>query len=99
MTTPADLMISAIWNDLYSEKPELLDAKEHVELAFTTLLNSLRQGHRVLVCGNGGSAADSEHIAGELAKPCAIARPLSDDEKRRSPRSIAPVDPYPRLRE
>jgi D-sedoheptulose 7-phosphate isomerase len=28
------------------------------------------------VCGNGGSAADSEHIVGELAKPCALPRLL-----------------------
>ncbi len=81
MTTRVDSIISAIWNDLYDEKPELLEAKESVDLAFSTLLDALRDGHQILVCGNGGSAADSEHIAGELAKPCAIVRPLSDVEK------------------
>lgn len=39
----------------------------------------LAAGRTVLVCGNGRSAADSEHIAGELAKPCALPRPLPDE--------------------
>lgn len=30
------------------------------------IIDSLRQGGRVYVCGNGGSAADAQHIAGEL---------------------------------
>jgi D-sedoheptulose 7-phosphate isomerase len=30
------------------------------------LINALRAGRKILVCGNGGSAADSQHIAGEL---------------------------------
>ena len=83
MTTQANSMISAIWDDLYDEHPDLQEHREGVELAFTTLLNSLRDGHQILVCGNGGSAADSEHIAGELAKPCALARPLSDEQRTR----------------
>ena len=32
------------------------------------LLSSFRSGGKVLVCGNGGSAADAEHICGELLK-------------------------------
>ena len=31
-----------------------------------TVTESLRQGHKLLVCGNGGSAADSQHLAAEL---------------------------------
>lgn len=83
MTTHVNSMISAIWSDFYGENPELRDQSECVDLAFTTLFNSLRGGHQILVCGNGGSAADSEHIAGELAKPCALARPLSDEQRTR----------------
>ncbi len=29
-------------------------------------LNSLRNGNKILICGNGGSAADAQHIAAEL---------------------------------
>ena len=34
--------------------------------AATTIANALRNGHKVLVMGNGGSAADSQHLAAEL---------------------------------
>ena len=37
------------------------------------------KGGKVLVCGNGGSAADSEHIVGELMKGFLLKRPM--DEK------------------
>jgi D-sedoheptulose 7-phosphate isomerase len=40
-----------------------------------------RQGHRVYVCGNGGSAADAEHIVGELMKSMAQPRPLPPLER------------------
>ena len=30
------------------------------------IVQALRQGHKVLLCGNGGSAADAQHIAAEL---------------------------------
>jgi len=34
--------------------------------AADVLLATYRQGHKVLLCGNGGSAGDAQHIAGEL---------------------------------
>jgi D-sedoheptulose 7-phosphate isomerase len=37
-----------------------------IERAGTLLRSTLRQGHKVLLCGNGGSAADAQHIAAEL---------------------------------
>jgi phosphoheptose isomerase len=52
---------------------------QDIDRAWQLLGEVLFAGGQVLVCGNGGSAADSEHIAGELAKPCAIARPLDSD--------------------
>jgi len=39
-----------------------------VKGALDLLLESFRSGGKVLVCGNGGSAADAEHICGELLK-------------------------------
>lgn len=41
--------------------PQILDAK-------TILFDTFRSGNKVLVCGNGGSASDAEHIVGELMK-------------------------------
>ena len=37
-----------------------------IELAGALLRDALQQGHKVLICGNGGSAADAQHIAAEL---------------------------------
>lgn len=39
---------------------------ERLSDAISVSVESLRNGHALLVCGNGGSAADSMHIAGEL---------------------------------
>ncbi len=39
---------------------------DQVRLAGQTLVNSLRSGSKVLLCGNGGSAADAQHIAAEM---------------------------------
>ena len=36
--------------------------------AIEVLVSSFRSGHKLLACGNGGSAADCEHIVGELMK-------------------------------
>ena len=38
------------------------------------LANCLRTGHKVLLCGNGGSAADAQHVAAELVGRFAIER-------------------------
>ena len=37
-----------------------------IERAGTLIRSTLRQGHKILLCGNGGSAADAQHIAAEL---------------------------------
>jgi phosphoheptose isomerase len=39
------------------------------------LTDALRKGHKVLCCGNGGSAADSQHFAAELVNRFEIERP------------------------
>ena len=42
-------------------------ARETIDRIARLLIESFRSGRRVYVCGNGGSAADAQHIAGELA--------------------------------
>lgn len=64
---------------LYEKYPELKVCKEDVEKALCLLLDTYRNGGKVLVCGNGGSAADSEHIVGELMKGFRSKRPVSDE--------------------
>ncbi|MHB1628599.1 MAG: D-sedoheptulose-7-phosphate isomerase [Bacilli bacterium] len=47
---------------------DLQDCAASVEAAFETLRETFAGGGKLLVCGNGGSAADSDHIVGELMK-------------------------------
>ncbi len=55
--------------------------KQPVQEALDLLWISCRSGGKILVCGNGGSAADAEHIVGELMKGFRLKRPLSEGEK------------------
>jgi D-sedoheptulose 7-phosphate isomerase len=44
----------------------LVDCSGVIEAAGELLINALKQGGKVLLCGNGGSAADCQHIAAEF---------------------------------
>ena len=57
-----------IFEELYERYPQLTGCKGEVAKAFDLLLTCYRSGGKVLTCGNGGSAADAEHIVGELLK-------------------------------
>ncbi|MEA4887972.1 MAG: SIS domain-containing protein [Clostridiaceae bacterium] len=50
--------------------------------AYEIIAASFREGGQLLLCGNGGSASDSEHIAGELLKGFLLRRPIPDPERR-----------------
>jgi D-sedoheptulose 7-phosphate isomerase len=57
--------------------------REPLAAAFDLLAGVLSGGGKVLVCGNGGSAADSEHIVGELMKGFRSRRPLPEADRDR----------------
>jgi D-sedoheptulose 7-phosphate isomerase len=63
---------------LQSRRPELAPLIPDLEKAFHLMLESLRQDGQLLLCGNGGSAADCDHIAGELLKGFKSKRPLGE---------------------
>lgn len=55
--------------DLLVERyPSLESAKNDIVTAYLLLEESYKNGGKLLVAGNGGSAADAEHIVGELMK-------------------------------
>ena len=60
--------MNAILEELFSRYPCLDPCQSSVICACDMLLETFRSGGKVLVCGNGGSAADAEHICGELLK-------------------------------
>jgi D-sedoheptulose 7-phosphate isomerase len=45
---------------------KLADCTDVIELVGQVLIETLKQGGKILLCGNGGSAADCQHIAAEL---------------------------------
>ena len=58
---------------------QLQACKEDIVKAYEILEECYENDHKLLLAGNGGSAADSEHIAGELMKRFKILRPVPAD--------------------
>ena len=61
---------------LITQYPDLSACAADIRRALDLLRACYRAGGKVLVCGNGGSAADSEHIVGELMKGYRLKRPV-----------------------
>ena len=57
-----------VFEECYNRYPQLKGCEGEIAKAFDLLLSCYRNGGKVLTCGNGGSAADAEHIVGELLK-------------------------------
>ena len=64
--------------ELLERYPQLKECRQDIEAAIELLIDTYKKGGKVLVCGNGGSAADSEHIVGELMKGFMLKRPVTD---------------------
>lgn len=64
---------------LYERYPALEVCREEIENAVDLLISTYKNGGKVLVCGNGGSASDSEHIVGELMKGFLSERAVKDE--------------------
>lgn len=63
--------------------PVLKACRAEIGKAFEILKKTYEKNGMLLVCGNGGSGADSEHIVGELMKEFAVKRPLPEAEKEK----------------
>jgi D-sedoheptulose 7-phosphate isomerase len=61
---------------LFQRAPALQECESQLLSAFNMLRDCFRSGGKVLLCGNGGSASDAEHWAGELLKGFLSKRPL-----------------------
>jgi D-sedoheptulose 7-phosphate isomerase len=64
-------------SSLFERYPTLRSCERELSAAFDLLAAVYRGGNKLLVCGNGGSAADSEHIVAELMKSFLKPRPIS----------------------
>lgn len=67
-------------DNLIERYPKLLACKDSIMLAYGILELAYNNGRKLLVCGNGGSASDSEHIVGELMKEFKLKRKVYADQ-------------------
>lgn len=65
-------------NVLVDRYPQLEKCRESIKQAYLLLEECYKNDHKLLIAGNGGSAADSEHIAGELMKRFKILRSVPE---------------------
>lgn len=56
---------------------------QDVQSALDALIRSFEAGGKLMICGNGGSAADAGHIAGEMMKGFLKKRPISEENKQK----------------
>lgn len=71
--------IEEIQNQLIERYPVLSSIQSEIENAYELMEECFSSGHKLLIAGNGGSAADADHIVGELMKGFVKKRPLADD--------------------
>ena len=65
--------------ELLSRSSKLAECRDSIKKALDLMIDTYKNGGKVLVCGNGGSAADCEHIVGELMKGFLEKREVTDN--------------------
>lgn len=76
-------IIQTHWQRLVSRFPQWEQAEASFTQTVQLLADCVARRNKILLCGNGGSAADAEHIAGELMKSFVLARPLPQEFLKR----------------
>jgi D-sedoheptulose 7-phosphate isomerase len=66
--------------EFFETQGELCFMKAEILAAAVFLRECYRNDGMVLICGNGGSSADAEHIVGELMKGFRLKRPLPSED-------------------
>jgi D-sedoheptulose 7-phosphate isomerase len=69
-------------SELFTKYPELEAIQLDIQRAFEAMRDAYRGGGKLLFCGNGGSAADCEHLVGELMKGYLSPRPVPETERQ-----------------
>lgn len=80
---------STYLENLVSRYPQLSSCRDDILNAYHIMEEAYVSDHKLLIAGNGGSAADSEHIAGELMKRFKTPRPVPCDFAER----LKTIDP------
>lgn len=75
--------VKKIYDNFLNRYPVLKDIGNDIIAAFDCLVICANAGHKILLCGNGGSDADCNHFVGELMKGFMLPRSLSKDNRIR----------------
>jgi D-sedoheptulose 7-phosphate isomerase len=73
-------IVRNILDQLIIRYSQLRPCTNDIEDAFMILKDCYNAGGKLLICGNGGSAADSEHIVGELMKGFKLKREICSED-------------------
>lgn len=65
--------------DCIRRYPQLEACQSSIQKAVDLLFQVFKNGNKLMICGNGGSAADADHIAGEFCKGFLKKRPLGSE--------------------
>lgn len=76
-------------DDLIKRYPALSVCRQSILDAYDILIDCFNSGHKLLICGNGGSCADSEHIVGELMKGFKKSRKIDSELSKK----LIDIDP------
>lgn len=71
--------VEEIFEELFQRYPSLASVKDDIWKAYEYMKISYENSGKLLVAGNGGSAADSEHIVGELMKGFVKSRKIPEE--------------------
>lgn len=74
-----DKNVESFINELMKRYPQLVVVRKEIEESYEVLKKSYQNGGKLLIAGNGGSCADSEHIVGELMKGFCLERKVPGD--------------------
>ena len=66
--------------NLITRYPQLKECAPTIEKIVEEMVSAYQKGGKILLCGNGGSAADCEHISGELLKGFLSKRKIGENE-------------------
>ncbi len=69
--------------NLYERYPKLKPIENEIENVITALTDTYKKGGKLLICGNGGSSADCDHIVGELMKGFLLKRKTDNSFKEK----------------
>lgn len=89
--TESDPRVLGHYERLFTRYSALTPLKEDVMDAYLTLRDCFERGGKLLLCGNGGSAADCDHIVGELMKGFYLKRPVPGDESGKLQEALSAI--------